>query len=569
MPNKQIPRRSKTKKPKKLKSIWKIQLAVVVALVIAVGLRTQLGSKAFTGNHSSCASQTASSYNVATSSTFLGVVKMLNNGSSTWYPSFGVYLNDRPGRWSYQGNTLSRNIVPGDTATFNLTLHAPSTAGNYSYQSGMAIINAGGFESPCTAQTIAVIAPPTVSVTAPGNGTSVSNTTTIAASASSPNGAGSITNVSFFVGGTSMGNDTSSPYSVSWNTKDGRFPNGTYALKAVATNNINKTTASGLVNVTVNNQAASPAPSPSPSPTPSSGTRSSGTTRTATPPTPDTTPPSNPTDFAAQSNDTDKSINLTWTASTDNVGVTGYELDRSTDNQEWTTVAASITGTSYEDSSVGFNTAYHYRLQAMDNANNRSGYATVDGTSTGFQANVDPSNDSTINSDDEAFSVVFPSGTFDKPALCVIAASSANLPPQIDKYKVVAGPHDVTCRDSAGNVLSVSSDKSLALTVQLKKLNTSHVSTLSYYGFSSDNQWSPLQTTTPTGKDKIAHLNLGNNSAFVVMGKQSKLTIWKVILTVVVIIAVLVGVALLVSRFLLRRKYQDQYNDYMKKIRGG
>ena len=58
--------------------------------------------------------------------------------------------------------------------------------------------------------------PPTVSVTAPANNATVSGTVTVRASASDDTG---VAGVQFKLDGVNLGSeDTTSPYSVSWNT---------------------------------------------------------------------------------------------------------------------------------------------------------------------------------------------------------------------------------------------------------------------------------------------------------------------------------------------------------------
>jgi hypothetical protein len=67
----------------------------------------------------------------------------------------------------------------------------------------------------------------------------------MAASASDSDG--SIAKVDFYAGATKVGTDTTSPYTFSW----GSVPVGTYALKAVATDNAGAATTSNSVTVTV------------------------------------------------------------------------------------------------------------------------------------------------------------------------------------------------------------------------------------------------------------------------------------------------------------------------------
>lgn len=84
--------------------------------------------------------------------------------------------------------------------------------------------------------------------------------------------------------------------------------------------------------------------------------------------TPDTTAPSVPTGLNAQAAAYNR-VNLTWTASTDNIGVTGYQIIRN----GVTVAQTSGTGTSYVDSTVVAGTSYSYQVKAKDAAGNISG----------------------------------------------------------------------------------------------------------------------------------------------------------------------------------------------------
>src|SRR5215475_12480900 len=93
-----------------------------------------------------------------------------------------------------------------------------------------------------------------------------------------------------------------------------------------------------------------------------------GTLVWGTEPTPqviDTTPPTAPTNLAVASK-TSASVALTWTASTDNVGVTGYRVFDGT-TQVGTSAATSFTVTGLAPSST-----HTYTAQAVDAANNVS-----------------------------------------------------------------------------------------------------------------------------------------------------------------------------------------------------
>ena len=91
--------------------------------------------------------------------------------------------------------------------------------------------------------------PPSVSLTAPAGGATVSGTVQLTANASDNVG---VVGVQFKQGTTNIGaEDTSAPYAVSWNTTT--VANGPYALTAVARDAGGNTTTSTIVNVTVSN----------------------------------------------------------------------------------------------------------------------------------------------------------------------------------------------------------------------------------------------------------------------------------------------------------------------------
>jgi len=81
----------------------------------------------------------------------------------------------------------------------------------------------------------------------------------------------------------------------------------------------------------------------------------------------DTTAPTAPTNLASPSK-TDTTVNLTWTASTDNVGVTGYDVY----NGATKVNGSLISGTSYTVTGLTANTTYSFTVKARDAASNTS-----------------------------------------------------------------------------------------------------------------------------------------------------------------------------------------------------
>ncbi|RKH69801.1 fibronectin type III domain-containing protein [Corallococcus aberystwythensis] len=98
--------------------------------------------------------------------------------------------------------------------------------------------------------------------------------------------------------------------------------------------------------------------------------------RTGTPPS-DTQAPTAPSGLTSPSK-THDSVSLTWSASTDNVGVTGYEVFVNNG------AAASVTSTSASATVTGLapNTAYTFTVKARDAAGNRSAASAALSTTT-------------------------------------------------------------------------------------------------------------------------------------------------------------------------------------------
>lgn len=104
---------------------------------------------------------------------------------------------------------------------------------------------------------------------------------------------------------------------------------------------------------------------------------------------PDTQPPAAPSNLAA-SNVAQTSLTLTWTASTDNVGVTGYDV------YSGSSLLGNVTGTSASVTGLTANTAYSFTVKAKDAAGNVSPSSNVVNVTTlvatDTQAPTAPSN---------------------------------------------------------------------------------------------------------------------------------------------------------------------------------
>src|SRR2546426_2252282 len=197
------------------------------------------------------------------------------------------------------------------------------------YEIAVSAMIGGGLIAPQPAQ--AQLGSLVVNVTSPASGSTVSGTVPVTASVTIV-GALTVAGVQFKLDGNNLGaEDTSAPYSVSWNTTTAG--NGSHTLTAVARDGLLGTLwTSNPVTVTVSN---------------------------------DTTAPSVPTGLTAAAVSSSQ-INLSWTASSDNVGVSGYRVFRGG------TQIATTSTTSYANTGLSPSTTYSYNVAAFDAAGNVS-----------------------------------------------------------------------------------------------------------------------------------------------------------------------------------------------------
>jgi hypothetical protein len=125
-------------------------------------------------------------------------------------------------------------------------------------------LGSGGSTPPPAADTT----PPSVTISSPANGSSVSGTVTVSASASDNT---AIAGVRFRLDGANLGNeDLTAPYSISWPSASSA--NGSHSLTAVARDTAGNSRTSAAVAVTVANSTSTPTVGVALSASPSSGT---------------------------------------------------------------------------------------------------------------------------------------------------------------------------------------------------------------------------------------------------------------------------------------------------------
>jgi beta-lactamase superfamily II metal-dependent hydrolase len=96
--------------------------------------------------------------------------------------------------------------------------------------------------------------------------------------------------------------------------------------------------------------------------------------------TPDVEPPTAPAALVASAASS-SGIDLSWGASTDNVGVTGYNVYRSTNGSSFSLAGTSST-TGFADLGLASSTTYWYQVTAVDGAGNQSGASNTASATT-------------------------------------------------------------------------------------------------------------------------------------------------------------------------------------------
>ncbi len=173
------------------------------------------------------------------------------------------------------------------------------------------------------------VATPTASITSPSPGATVGGSVDVGVDASDDVG---VVSVDLQVDGQTVGTDATAPYAITWDSWS--VANGAHELTAIARDAVGNAGASQPVSVIVDNVA-------------------------------DTDPPTAPTDLLAEATGATR-VELSWTASQDDVGVAGYLIVR--DGVE----IDSATATTYVDDSVTAEVTYRYTVIAVDPSGNRS-----------------------------------------------------------------------------------------------------------------------------------------------------------------------------------------------------
>ena len=167
--------------------------------------------------------------------------------------SINVEVDAYDDSYSIDSIKLYRNnvLIATEYGAFLQATLANLSAGSYTIKS-TATNDAGvtGTKSQVITITAATNAPPTVSLVSPANGQTLTTGNVVALSAAASDSDGSVARVEFYIGGSKVGEDTTSPYALNWTSTVGN-----HSLYARAVDNAGAATNSSNVSITVNNPA--------------------------------------------------------------------------------------------------------------------------------------------------------------------------------------------------------------------------------------------------------------------------------------------------------------------------
>jgi hypothetical protein len=203
-----------------------------------------VGSVAMNGQGDIGLGYSVSSTTVSPSIRFTGrlagdPLNQMTQGEGTIVNGSG-YQQHTSGRW---GDYAMMAVDPVDDCTFWFTTEYYNSISNAGWQTRIGSFKLASCGTPTDSA-------PTVTITNPSNGATVSSSVNLTANASDDNG---VTQVEFFVDNVSMGVDTAAPFEAAWDTT--AYSDGTHTVSAVATDTIGQT-GSDSVSVTVQNAPA-------------------------------------------------------------------------------------------------------------------------------------------------------------------------------------------------------------------------------------------------------------------------------------------------------------------------
>lgn len=206
------------------------------------------------GNQTTSTPITITVFNPDTTSPSVALTTPADSATVSGSVSVAANASDNVGVVGIQFLLDGSNLGAEDTTSPYAVSWGTTSAANGAHILSAVARDAAGNTTTASIITVIVnndVTPPSVGLTSPANGATVSGTTSVAANASDNVG---VMGVQFKLDGTNLGSeDTTSPYSVSWNSVS--VANGTHTLTAVARDAAGNSATAATFTVTVNNAA--------------------------------------------------------------------------------------------------------------------------------------------------------------------------------------------------------------------------------------------------------------------------------------------------------------------------
>ena len=267
---------------------------------------------------------------------------------------------------------------------------------------------------------------------------------------------------------------------------------------------------------------------------------------------PSTAPPS-PANFEVLMESGNALVNLSWTEVADPAVIKAYRLERSTDQSQWNVLTESSVGLNFRDDQVAFATHYFYRVSAIDQNGINSDYALQNIETSTFTQNATSTINGNFVSADGVANVGVVAGTLNaEAAICSVLSS----PVKITKATgvVLAGPYELVCKNTSGNVISEFNEP-VTWIYNLKTKNKGHENVRGVHVGASGGL-DVVPTVSYDTKGQKLTFNQPNATTTAVLASKNSTNPVGIISFVLVFLAV-AGGAIYVLRTAQRQKYAD------------
>lgn len=293
-------------------------------------------------------------------------------------------------------------------------------------------------------------------------------------------------------------------------------------------------------------------------------TTSKNTNNTISAPTvtEDKEPPSTPVNVFGNFDPTNNSINLTWSSSSDNNAVVGYEIERVEKGGTKWEIVGETEETNFEDFTFEPKKTYQYRVRSMDQSNNYSDYSTaVDVVAGEFTPNVTVKDGGIAQDGDGMVILEFPAEAVSEDIFVSIEKTGSDKVNIKGNNKLVGNVYEIRAKNSKGVEIN-KFNKQISIifnytTGYLKGVNkkTLRIST------TKDDKVVTTKTLNDFTKNESKTLTDHLSLYFLTAEKTSPwLTFFKILFWIFFIILIGVG-GYYGYQYYMRRKYQQEHRE--------